>query len=189
MKLHTTFQLHNKQVLYNMTNIIDTGKWQPVPVFLPRSPVSYSPWGRKEPDTAGQLSTQPYVIGYISKWLKRVNPRISQFSSIAQHTRLPCPSPTPEACSNPCPSSQWYHPTISSSLALFSSCPQSFLASGSFRMSQFFASGGQTIGASASASVLSMNIQDWFPLGWTGWVSLQSKELSRVFSNTTVQKH
>ena len=123
------------------------------------------------------------------KVVKRVNPRISQFSSITQHTRLPCPSPTPEACSNPCPSSQWYHPTISSCLALFSSCPQSFLASGSFRMSYFFASGGQTIGASALASVLSMNIQDWFPLGWTGWVSLQSKGLSRVFSNTTVQKH
>ena len=123
------------------------------------------------------------------KVVKRVNTRISQFSSIAQHTRLPCPSPTPEACSNPCPLSQWYHPTISSSLALFSSCPQSFLASGSFQMSQFFASGGQTIGASASESVFSMNIQDWFPLGWTGWISLQSKGLSRVFSNTTGQKH
>ena len=90
---------------------------------------------------------------------------------------------------NPCPSSWWCHPTISSSVAPFSSCPQSFPASGSFQMSQFFASGGQRIGVSASASVLPMNIQDWFPLAWTGWISLQSKGLSRVFSNTTVQKH
>ena len=93
------------------------------------------------------------------------------------------------ACSNSCPSSQWCHPTISSSFVLFSSCFQSFPASGSFPMSQFFASGGQSIGVSASASVLPMNIQDWFPLGLTGLISLQSKGLSRVFSNTTVQKH
>ena len=106
-----------------------------------------------------------------------------------QHTRLPCPSPIPKACSNSRPSSQWCHPTISSSVIPFSSCLQSFPASGSFLMSQFFASGGQSIGASASASVLPMNIQSWFPLGGTGWISLQSKRLSRVFSNTTVQKH
>ena len=106
-----------------------------------------------------------------------------------QLTRFPCPSPTPEACSNSCPLSQWCHPTISSSVILFSSCLQSFPASGSFSMSQFFASGGQNIGASALASVLPMNIQDWFSLGWTGWISLQSKGLSRVFSNTTVEKH
>ena len=106
-----------------------------------------------------------------------------------QHTRLPCPSPTPRAYSNSCSSSWWWHPTISSSVIRFSSCLQSFLASGSFPMSQFFASGGQTIGVSASTSVLPMNIQDRFPLGWTGWISLQSKGLSRVFSNTTVQKH
>ena len=106
-----------------------------------------------------------------------------------QHTRLPCPSPIPKACSNSHPSSQWCHPTISSSVIPFSSCLQSFPASGSFLMSQFFASGGQSIGASASASVLPMNIQSWFPLGGTGWISLQSKRLSRVFSNTTVQKH
>ena len=106
-----------------------------------------------------------------------------------QHARLPCPSPTPGACSNSCPSSWWCHPTISSSVLPFSSCPQSFPASGSFPMSQFFASGGQSIEASASVSVLPMNIQDWSPLGWTGWISLQSKELSRVFSNPTVQKH
>ena len=106
-----------------------------------------------------------------------------------QHFRLPCPSPTPRACSNSCPSSRWCHPTISSSVVPFSSCLQSFPTSGSFPVSQFFASGGQSIAASASASVLPMNIQDWFPLGWTGWISLQSKELSRVFSNTIVQKH
>ena len=106
-----------------------------------------------------------------------------------QHTRLPCPSPTPRACSNSCPLSWWCHPTISSSIVPFSSCLQSFPASGSFQISQFFSSGGQSIGASASASVLSMNFQDWFPLGLTGWISLQSKGFSRVFSNTTVQKH
>ena len=104
-----------------------------------------------------------------------------------QHTRLPCPLPSPGACTNPCPSSRWCHPTISSSVIPFSSCPQSFPASGSFPMSQLFASGGQRIGASASA--LPMNIQDWFPLVCTGWISLQSKGLSRVFSNTTVQTH
>ena len=106
-----------------------------------------------------------------------------------QHVRLPHPSPAPGACSNPCPLSKWCHPAISSSVIPFSSCLQSFPGSGSFLMSQFFASGSQSIGVSASASVLPMNIQDWFPLGWTGWISLQSKELSRVFSNTTVQKH
>ena len=106
-----------------------------------------------------------------------------------QHTRLPCPSPTPRACSDSCPSSWWCHPTISSSVIPFSSCLQSFPASGSFPVSQFFASGGQNTGVSVSASVLPMNIEDWFPLGWTGWVSLQSKGLSRIFSNTTVQKH
>ena len=102
-----------------------------------------------------------------------------------QHTRPPCPSPTPGAYSNSYPLSQWCHPTISSSVIPFSSCPQYFPASGSFPMSQFFASGGQSIGVSASASVLPMNIQDSFPLGLTGWISLQSKGLSRVFSNTS----
>ena len=106
-----------------------------------------------------------------------------------QYVRLPCPSPTPRACSNSCPSNRWCHPIISSSVVPFSCCFQSFPASGSFQMSQFFASGGQNIGASASASVLPKNIQDWFPLGWTGWISLQSKGLSRVFSNTIVQEH
>ena len=106
-----------------------------------------------------------------------------------QHARPPCPSPTPGACSNSCPSSQWCHPAISSSVIPFSSHLQSFPASESFQMSQLFTSGSQSIGVSASASVLPMNIQDWFPLGWTCWISLQSKGLSRVFSNTTVQKH
>ena len=99
------------------------------------------------------------------------------------------PSPSPGVYSNPCPLSWWCHPAISSSVIPFSSCPQSHPASGSFPMSQLFAWGGQSIGVSASASVLPMNIQDWSPLGWTGWISLQSKGLSRVFSNTTVQKH
>ena len=105
-----------------------------------------------------------------------------------QHTRPPCPSPTPRIYSNSGPSSRWCHPTISSSVVPFSSCLQSLPASGSFPMSQFFTSGGQSIGVSASASVLPMNIHYWFPLGRTGWISLQSKGLSRVFTNTTVQK-
>ena len=123
-----------------------------------------------------------------------------QFSSVAQscptlcksmnhqHTRPPCPSPTLEVYPDLCPLSRWCHLTISSSVIPFSSCPQSFPASQSFQMSQLFASGGQRIGVWAS-SVLPMNTQDWSPLGWTGWISLQSKGLSRVFSNTTVQKH
>ena len=122
------------------------------------------------------------------------------FSSVAQlcptlrphglrHTRLPCPLSTTGACSNLCTSSWWCHPTISSSVVPLSSCLRSFPASGSFPMSQFFTSVGQSIGVSASASVLPMSIQDWFPLGWTGWISLQPKGLSTVFSNTTVQKH
>ena len=106
-----------------------------------------------------------------------------------QHARPPCPSPTPGVYSNSCPLSRWCHPTISSSVVPFSSCLQSSPATGSFKMSQFFTSGGQSIGVSASESVLLMNIQDWFPLGWTGLISLQSKRLLRVFSNTTVQKH
>ena len=106
-----------------------------------------------------------------------------------QHARLPCPSPTPGVHPNPRPLSRWCHPTISSSLVPFSSCPQSLPESGSFPMSQFFTSHGWSIGVSASASVLPMNTQDLSPLGWTGWISLQSKGLSRVFSNTTVQKH
>ena len=107
----------------------------------------------------------------------------------SQRTGPPCPSPTPRVHSNSCPLSRWCHPAISSSVVPFSSCPQSLPASKSFPMSQFFAWGGQSIGVSASASVLPMIIQDWSPLEWTGWISLQSKGLLRVFSSTTVQKH
>ena len=123
-----------------------------------------------------------------------------QFSSVAQlcptlqphglqHARPLCPSPTPRVYSNSCPLSWWCHPTISCSVVPFSYCPQSYPASGAFQMSQFFASGGQSIRVSASTSVLPINTQDWYPLGWTGWISLLSKGLSRVISNTTVQKH
>ena len=105
-----------------------------------------------------------------------------------KHARPPCPSLTPGVHPNPCPSSQWCHPTTSSSVSPFSSCPQSFTASGSFQMSQLSTSGGQSTGVSASSSVLLVNIQDW-SLGLTGWISLLSKGLSRIFSNTTVQKH
>ena len=105
-----------------------------------------------------------------------------------QHARPPCPSPTPGVCLNSCPSSWWCHPAISSSVIPFS-CPLSLPASESFPLSQLFTSGGQSIGVSVSASVLPMNTQDWCPLGWTGWIFLQSKGLSRVFSNTTVQKY
>ena len=124
---------------------------------------------------------------------------VSQFSHLVvsdyiwphepQHSRPPRPSPTCRVYPNSCPLSWWCHPTISSSVIPFSSCPQSFPASGSFPMTQLFTSGGQSTGLSASTSVLPMNTQDWSPLGWTGWISLQSKGLSRVFSNTTVQKH
>ena len=103
-----------------------------------------------------------------------------------QYARPPCPSPTPRVYPNPCPLSWWCHPTISSFVVPFPSCPQSFPATESFQMSQLFTSGGQSIGGSASTSVLPMNTQDWSPFGWTGWISLQSKGLSRVFSNTTV---
>ena len=124
------------------------------------------------------LSVQlSHSVGYNSLWRHGL-----------QHTRLPCPSPTPRAYSNSYPSSWWCHPTISSSAIPFSSHLQSFPASGSFQMSQFFASGGQIIGVSASTSALPINIQDWFPLGLTGWISLQYKGLSRVFSNTKLQK-
>ena len=106
-----------------------------------------------------------------------------------QHARLHCPSPSPRACSNSCPLNWWYHPTISSSVVPFSSCPQSFPALGSFPVSQLFGSGGQSIGVSASSSVLTMSIQGWFSLGLTDLISLLSKGLSRVFSSTTVWKH
>ena len=107
----------------------------------------------------------------------------------SQHARLPCPSPTPGVYPNSCALSWWCHPAITSCVLPFSSCPQSLPASGSFPVSQLFAWGGQSIGVSPSASVFPMNTQDWSPLGWTGWISWQSKWLSRVFSSTTVQKH
>ena len=113
----------------------------------------------------------------------------SLWSHEPQHVRPPCLSRTPRVYTNSCPLSQWCHPTISSSVVPFSSCLQSFPASGSFQMNQLFVSGGQSTGVSASTSVLPMNTQNWSPLGWTGWISLQSKGLSRVFSNITVQKH
>ena len=137
-------------------------------------------------------------------WEKQVNKKYNMISSVQfshsvmsnslrphelHHARPPCPSPTPGVHPNSCPSSRWCHPAISSSVVPFSSCPQSLPASGSFPMSQLFAWDGQSIGGSASASVLPMNTQDWSPLGWTTWISLQSKRLTRVFSNTTVQKH
>ena len=134
----------------------------------------------------------------LNKWVNKLNSSVQFSCSVVsnslqphglQHTRLPCPSPTPGACSNPCPLSRWCHPTISSLVTPFSFCPQSFPASGSFPMSQFFALDGQSTGALASASVPPMNIQDWSPLGWTCWIFLQSKGLSRVFSKTTVRQH
>ena len=138
------------------------------------------------------------ALSYFSQRLISVSQSVGQFchsvvSSFLRphglwHARFLCPSPTPGASSNTCLSSQWCHPTISSSVIPFS-CLQSSPTSGSFPVSQFFASGGQSIGVSVSASVLPINIHDWFPLGWTGWISLQSKGLSRVFCNTTVQKY
>ena len=126
------------------------------------------------------LNSVQFSCSVVSKCLRPYGP---------QHARPPCPSPTPRVYPNSCPLSRWCHLTISSSVVPFSSCLQSFPALGSFQMSQLFASSGQSIGVSASTSVLPMNIQDWFPLGWTGWISLQTKGLSRVFSNTIVQKH
>ena len=145
------------------------------------------------------LITQVNLV-VLGKGRKRLIPFLSvQFSRSvvsdclrpheSQHARPPCPSPAPGIYSNSCPSSRWCHPTTSSSVIPFSSCPQSLPSSGSFPVSQLFSWSGQSIGVSASASVLPMNTQDWSPLGWTAWISLQSKGLSRVFSNTTVQKH
>ena len=139
------------------------------------------------------LSPCPQVF-YLCLFLHSIQFSCSVMSDSLQphelhHTRPPCPSPTPGVHSDSCPLSRWCRLTISSSIVPFSSCIQSFPASGSFQMSQFFTSGGQSIGVSASTSVLPVNTQDWSPLGWTGWISLQFKGLSGVFSNTTVQKH
>ena len=153
----------------------------------------------KNHSNMSHLNMQPwrsFVTGIKEELkIKRCTRHVSSVASASLrthgplHARLPCPSPTPRAYSNSCPLSWWCHPTISFSVIPFSSCLRSFPESGSFQMSQFFASSGQSIGVSTSASVLPMNIRDWFPLGWTGWISLQCKGLSRVFSNTTVQKH
>ena len=134
----------------------------------------------KQWKTYFQFSSVQFSSSVMSNSLKTHEP---------QHTRPPWPSPTPGIHPNPCPLSQWWHRTISSSVVPFSSCPQSFPGSESFQMSQLFASGSQSIGVSASASLPPMNTQDWSPLGWTSWISLQSKGLSRVFFNTTVQKY
>ena len=164
---------------------------------------SYQVGFRKDRRTRDQIANIHWIIEKVREYQKNIYfclimPKpLTVFSSVVsdslqphglQHARLPCPSPTPGVYSNLCPLSRWCHPTIWSSVIPFS-CPQSFPASGSFQMSQLFASGGQSIGVSASTSVLPMNTQDWSPLGWTGWISLQSKGLSRVFSNTTVLKH
>ena len=138
------------------------------------------------------LPSRPYsmcTVSFSSVQFSRSVVSNSLWPQEMQHTRPPCPSLTAGVYSNPYPSSWWCHPTISSSVVPFSSCPQSLPPSGSFQMSHLFASGGQSIGISASASALSMDTQDWSPSGSTGWISMQSKGLSRVFSNTTVQKH
>ena len=167
-------------------------KCLPTPVFLlgefhvQRSLVCDNHWGFKELKTTEQLtlslqlSSVHFSRSVVSDCLR---------SHELQHARPPCPSPTPRLYSNSSPSSQWCHPAISSSVVPFSSCLQSLPASGSFPMSQLFAWGGQSIGVSGLVSVLPKNTQDWFPLEWTGWISLQPKGLSGVFSNTTVQKH
>ena len=155
---------------------------------------------RRSATSYSKVTCSSYILSFVSFLL--LVPRYSgvpvQFSCLVvsdslwpyglQHTRLPCPSPTPGAYSNSCPLSRWCHSTISSSVVPFFSCLQSFPASESFPVSRFFASGGQSIGASALAPVLPMSFQDWSPLGWTGLISVHSKGLSRVFSNTTVQK-
>ena len=133
-----------------------------------------------------QMQCQCYTILHLSLVAQSC---LTLWHHALEHTRLPCPSPVPGVYSKSCPLSPWCHPTISSSVIPFSSHLQSFPPSGSFQMSRFFASGGQSIGVSASASVLSRNIQDWFPLGWTGWISLLSKGLSRIFSSTTIRRH
>ena len=142
--------------------------------FLYAYKVSLSLWWRE--DTSSVQFSHSVMSNFL--WLHE-----------SQHARPPCPSPTPGVYPNSYPLSWWCHPTISSSVVPFSSCPQSFLASGSFPMSQLFSSGNQSIGVSASTSVPPMNTHGWSPLRWTGWISLQSKGLSRVSSNTTVQKH
>ena len=152
---------------------------KPIPFTCEGQVLTPGPLGKSRVVCLFSLSSVQVSCSVVSNYLRPYG---------LQHARLPCPSSTPGACSNPCPSSRWCHPTISCSVVLFS-CLQSFPASGSFPMSQFFASSGQSIGVAPLASVLPMNIQGWFPLPLTGLISFQSKGLSRVFSNTTVYKH
>ena len=201
MKVHTYW------VLWNIFKALHASFKKILPATLLDTCYCYShfsPWGKWDTERSNN-PPKLHIWLVENNWSSKFNHWIIfssvQFSSVAQscptlrphglqHARLPCPSPTSRTYSHSCPLSWWCHPTISSSVVPFSSCPQSFPSSGSFQMSrQFFASGGQSIGVSPSASVLPMNIQDRFPLGWTGWISLQSKGLSRDFSNTTVQKH
>ena len=183
--------------------------WLFVITWTAACPVHSCPWN--SPGKSTRIGCHFLLQGVIPTWrsnpglphcrqiLYQLNHSSVQFSCSVvsdslwphepQHATTPCPSPTPGVYPNPYPLSRWCHPTTSSSVVPFSSCPQSFPASGSFPVSQLFLSGGQSIGVSASASALPVNTQDWYPLGWTSWNSLQSKGLSRVFSNTTVQKH
>ena len=144
---------------------------------------------RKIQTIKGLCMPEVYLVQFSSAQVSRSVVSDSFRPPESKHARPPCPSPTPGVYSDSGLLSQWCHPTISPSVVPFSSSPQSFPVSGSFQISQFFTSGGQSIGVSASTSDLPMNIQDWFPLGWTGWISLQSKWLTRIFFNTTVQKH
>ena len=161
------------------------GNGNPLEYFLPgkfhgqRSLVSYNPCGLKESDMTEYLHMTSSYLLLLQNFVTSVQFSRSVMSDSLQphelqHTRPPCPSPTPRVYTNPCLSSWWCHPTISSSIVSFSSCLQSFPATGFFQMSQLFASGGQSIGVSASTSVVPMNTQDWSPLGWAGWISLQS---------------
>ena len=178
---HTIFLTYSYSPLSKISSIV-----------YPHPPNFYSSIKtRLKPSIPG---SRPWPISGYLRWFSSVQFSRSVVSDSlrpheSQHSRPPCPSQTPGVYSNSCPSSRWSHPAISSSVVPFSSWPQSLPASGSFPMSQLFAWSGQSTGVSTSASVLPMNTQDWFPLGWTGWISLQSKGLSRVFSNTTVQKH
>ena len=170
-------------------------KWQPILVFLPGYSMDRGPWQiavhgvakswKRLSDCAHTTTTLLTVFNSVQS-LSHVQLLATPWTTACQ---VPCPSPTPRAWSNSRLFSWWCHTAISTYVIPFSSCLQSFPASGSFQMSQFFTSGGQNIGVSASASVFPMNIQDWFPSGLTGLVSLKPKGLSRVFSNTTVQKH
>ena len=171
---HSFIELH--KLLHHDKAVIHEGQssyWFPRRVVL------------KNVLTIGQLHSSPMLVAQFS--CSVVSDSLQ--SHRLQQARLPCQSPTPRACSNSIPWSWWCHPTISPSVIPFSSCIQSFPASGSFLTSQLFESSGQSIGVSASASVLPMNVQDWFSLGWTDWISLLPKRFWRVFSNTTIQKH